>query len=253
MTMFRYVFRSLFLLLVFASVPLFADDVNEDYYPFSARLTAEVRVGDAVPPLAAGTPFVLVRVEDDVAVIDVSRRGVFRVPVASTDIIDLTRDAMRKDADDAPETSRMAAFIGNKLLAADSGWRDRLPMPTALKFRTWIFLYADASAPETADVVRAAEAFYSGLDAAARETTALVFMEIHGSKAGIQAVADARRPSFQAMAGYLSRGYTASFAHLDEPSAVPALVAVNAAGRVLARHVGAGVPADFWAGCLVAR
>jgi hypothetical protein len=227
-----------------------ASGLEERHLPFSASVTRDTQALGSGEAVAAGTPFVLIRLEGAVVVADVSRRGVFRLALEHTDVAELARAAAARipSAAEGLALSRMAMFIGNKLVGEDPDWMTNVPLARGRDFSTWILLYADTRHPaETDAAVVAAQTFYSGLDADTRSRVALVFVEVNGSAEGIAAVAARNRPGFQALPGYLSAGYTRAFAHFEAGESPPLWVKVNQAGTVLARHVGAGdVPEAFW-------
>lgn len=229
------------------------DPALAECLPFHASLSSAFAPVDGSAVIAAGTPFVLVRVEGDLAVADVSRRGVFRLPLAQTDVLAQARATRAALGDARPELSRMVFFIGNKLVGGDSGWEKPVPAAMTHGYRSWVLVYADAAEASAQTAVRAIEAVRDDWPETTRSRVGIVFMERNGSEEALRALAAETRPRISAMSGFLSKGYVRSFAHLNPDETGAVFVLTDAAGTVLARHVGAEPGAKFWAECARAR
>lgn len=210
-----------------------ASPLDEDHLPFNARTTSEIEAGGRVLP--AGTPFVLIRLEEGRVVADVSRVGVVRIPLAQTDALQVERAETEAAWENAP---RMFQFLVNKLAGGEPDWRTMLKPAEVAAFRSWIFFYGRGGDADTVEAARVAAEIYGALPAERRAQTALVFMDVDGDAAAIQSLADAVRPAFQTMPGYLARGYVRSFDHWSERTPLPFFTEVAGSGRILSTNTG---------------
>jgi hypothetical protein len=207
------------------------DPMDEPWIPFQAEIIEDMTVGASVQNLPAGLRFVVVRVEADTVIADISRIGTVEIPLKNTNIQSQIDQARAVGEIPIP---RMAHFLSNRIVSGQSGWELPLRSPEVIQFERWILLYADSDSEATRALISRADSYYQNLTSKVQKNTALVLMDPSGNKAALNSIRDDLEPSFQMMPGYLSRGYSKSFAHLEDGE-LPILVEVSSSGRILHR------------------
>lgn len=234
------------LLVCFMLAPLLRAEIiidDEDYLPFMVELTEDYLPSEADQALSAGLRVVIVRMENDqVMVVDVPRRGVFKIPAVVTNAeveIERTKSLSRNSDGNFLLVPRMAMFLANRVVDAETKWEYPVRSHIVNRMQNWYLLYGYSGDADTAEAIRMASNFYSSLPEIERKKTLFVYMDIEGNKAGIQSYYDTLKPSIQTMPGYLSKGYTKALSHVNVDSdSTPLLVHVASSGRILSKHIG---------------
>ena len=215
---------------------------DEDYLPFMVEMTSDYTPEGEEKPFPKGFRCIIIRMEDGQRLlVDFPRRGVYSIPVSVTNAASLMHAAKTANYEEAENFilgPRMAMFLGNRVVSAESGWEFVLRTDVVKRVKNWYLLYGNSDDVDTARAITAASEFYSSLSPEEREIALFVYMDIDGSKSGIQKYYDTLQPSIQAMPGYLSRGYTKSFAHVATGDSYPLVVQLASSGRILEKHVG---------------
>ena len=214
---------------------------DEDYLPLMIEMTEDYLPSGAEETLSEGQRIVVIRMENDQAmVVDVPRRGVFKIPADVTNAsveIDRTKGLSKRHDENFLLVPRMAMFLANRVVDAETKWEYPVRSHIVNLMQNWYLLYGHSDNAETAKAIQMASDFYFALPQAERKKTLFVYMDIEGNKSGIQSYYDTLKPSIQTMPGYLSKGYTKALSHVNGASA-PLLVSVASSGRILSRHVG---------------
>jgi len=236
-------FLSLFVCLVSAVCVKAEITINdEDYLPFMVEMISDYTPDGEEKPLPQGFRCVILRMEDGQRLlVDFPRRGIFSIPVDVTNAVacvQAAKKAEREGSENYVTIPRVAMFLANRIVSAESEWEYALRSNVVNSMSKWYLLYGHSDDADTARSIEIASEFYSSLSATERAGTLFVYMDIEGSKSGIQKYYDTLKPSIQAMPGYLSRGYCKSLAHIDEGGSVPLLVQLSSSGRIISKRDG---------------
>lgn len=238
--------KSTFLLivgLVALVINLSAKIAREDeiYLPFQAKLTQSfLPNNDSSKELQAGERFIILRpVDDGLLLAEFPRKGTYKISPSITDVNDLIIDAKKSmEKENAVLTSRMNYFLANRIISGETGWKYTLQEAELREVTRWILIYGDSAEKSTIKAIKLADAYYVSLSDKEREKLALVYLDPTGNKTNIQSIADTLKPNIQSMPGYLSRGYSKSFAHLNDVEKFPFLVELETSGRIVSKHEG---------------
>lgn len=222
---------------------------DEPYMPFHLETTQEFLPEGQHVPVPAGFRFVLIRPMDEGLLLgDFPRRGVCAVPANLTNLEAEIRVAKANAAsENVVLPPRMAFFLANRILSGESKWLDPIRYESVINYSRWLILYGNSSDITTQDVLHQANDFYSQLTPQQRAETVLVFIDPEGNKEGIAHLQQKVDPIFQAMPGYLSRGYSRSFGHLGPDEALPILVELHSTGRVIEKVIGSEAVSHWFA------
>lgn len=205
---------------------------DEDLIPFYTQVTQRVEAESGV--LEPGEQVVVVRpVSATSVLVNASRKGTFTLPLDATDLSAALNRMKQEDDPNLKLVPRMSFFLANRVVSGESDWLEPVRDTLVYSATRWILLYGDASAETTGAALRAADDFYEKLSESEREKTVFVYMDVAGDKVAMQDLAAKFKPSIQCMPGYLSRGYTQSFEHVDESAQLPQLVELASSGRLL--------------------
>lgn len=215
---------------------------DEDYLPFMVEMTSDYTPEGEEKPLPKGFRCVVLRMEDNQALlVDFPRRGIFSIPADTTNAaagVEASKNAKIQGGSNYFAIPRMAMFLANRIVSAESEWEFVLRSDVVNTMSHWYLLYGNSNDAETARAIEVASEFYSSLSNEERAKTLFVYMDLKGNKPGIQEYYDTLQPSIQAMPGYLSRGYCKSFAHVQENDDLPVIVHLSSSGRMLAKETG---------------
>ena len=129
---------------------------SERFWPYQIQTNGNLTEGESgeVPPV--GTAGVLLFVEEDALSLtaDFGRDGIFKIPVASTDIIE--RANHNRLVAHAKKAPNLVVRFGNKLVDAQSPTLIPFRYPVGKQFDAWIFFIAD---PLSMEFTQMAEAF----------------------------------------------------------------------------------------------
>lgn len=221
---------------------------DEDYLPFMVEITEEYLPNGAEQALSEGQRVIVIRMENDqVMVVDVPRRGVFKIPAEVTTAVvevEKTKALSQRSDGNFILVPRMAMFLANRVVDAETEWEYPVRSHIVNRMQDWYLLYGHSEDADTGEAIRMASEFYSALPEVERQKTMFVYMDIEGNKPGIQSYYDTLKPSIQTMPGYLSKGYSKVLNHVNGDS-VPLLVHVASSGRILSKHVGLGEIESF--------
>ncbi|MDP4694113.1 MAG: hypothetical protein NWS00_06155 [Opitutales bacterium] len=217
---------------------------DENHIPFHALMTRDVDVAGS--RLQVGERVVVLRpLSEKLIRVEVSRKGIFTLPVEATDVgVEIQRSKQSNDSN-YKLIPRMAFFLTNRIISGESMWQDTLPVESVHAMDRWILLYGDATTSDTQVAVIKASEYYRSLSAGERKHTAFVSMDVVGNKTAIQLMAENVEPSIQCMPGYLSRGYAQSLDHVDPDKAYPQLIELASSGRII-RSVQGVVAVSEW-------
>jgi hypothetical protein len=209
---------------------------NEDLLPFKTEFKKDYTV-DNTTTITAGTRCIILRpVGIDQLLIEIPRRGVFEVPLSSTNVGAAMADS--ELTEELRAVPRMSYFFANRIISGESGWQYPVRTEVVTLFNRWIIIYGNSNEPLTLEAIRCADTFYQSLVERERKETSIVYMDPSGSKGGIQKIAERLEPSIQSMPAYLSKGYSKTLQHLEDDLSMPVLVEVKSSGRIVERVVG---------------
>jgi hypothetical protein len=240
--MFKTKFYTL-LAFITASVGFGLEQSDERFLPFELYLTEAYQPVGFDYTIDAGTKFVLIRREGDSLVAEFSRKGVFKVPIDSTDAA--LQVELIKKGDTSVIVPRMALFLANRIISGETNWTHPYRSKEVNVMNRWFLLYGQANEASTREAIELADHYYRQLSEDERAVTAFVYMDVAGDKKGIQLIADELEPAIQAMPGYLSRGYSRSFSHLNEDEELPVLVELQSSGTVIDKRIGVAAISDY--------
>ena len=216
---------------------------DEDYLPFMVEMTSDYTPEGEEKPLPKGFRCVVLRMEDNQALlVDFPRRGIFSIPADTTNAaagVEASKNAkVQGGSNPCCNSSYGDVSRHNRIVSAESKWEFVLRSHVVNAMSDWYLLYGNSNDAETARAIEVASEFYSSLSNEERAKTLFVYMDLKGNKPGIQEYYDTLQPSIQAMPGYLSRGYCKSFAHIQENDDLPVIVHLSSSGRMLAKETG---------------
>jgi hypothetical protein len=124
------------------------------FWPYHVSLIAPWQPGGATRPLPAGARGVLIRVEPDGrARIDFGRDGLYGVPLAATDAVELANRVRRGEADKTLPNFVMA--LGPRLVDAAGDSMRPLPLEVTAAQRGFLTVFADPRAEAFAELAAA--------------------------------------------------------------------------------------------------
>lgn len=205
---------------------------DEDYIPFQVELIEEVDTEFGL--LRKGERMVIIRpAGTDSIRVEIPRKGILTLPAGVTNLSEEIKQTKESENPNMRLDPRMSFFLANRVVTGESNWQDILPPNVLYASSRWILLYGDARSEATKQAVIAASEYYGALEQSEKTATIFVYMDVPGSKAAIQRLADTVAPTIQCMPGYLSQGYSHSLDHIGKDAELPLLVELASSGRIL--------------------
>ena len=240
----NYLFTLLALVGTYLEANVNLSGSDYDFIPIYANLDHSLTLSNGVS-LKANTRFIVVRVEGDQVLANFSaRKGIHLIPIASTNVLELTQSNKESFKDNADGFSRLSEFLKNRIASGESGWKYLVHQDKVKKYKKWIILYADSSHDTTKALIENFDKKYRSLSESESETFFL-YIDTAGDQKNLDALANSLQLKIGTLPWYLSKGYAHSLQHLDSELQVPVIVEAKSNNTILNRVISAELIQDY--------
>ena len=240
----NYLFSLLAVLSTSLEANLNLSESDYDFIPIYANLDYPLTLTNGVS-LKANTRFIVVRVEGDQVLANFSaRKGIHLIPIASTNVLELTQTNKESFKDSTVGYSRLSEFLKNRIASGESGWKYLVHQNQVKKYEKWVILYADSSHDTTKALIQNFDKKFRSLSESESKTFFL-YIDTIGNQKNLEALADALQLTIGTLPWYLSKGYAHSLQHFDSELQEPVMVEVKSNNTILNRVVGAELIQEY--------
>ena len=226
------IIKILFLLSV--SSCLFSELLESDliYVPYYANLTESLEISNNT--IKAGTRFIVIRIEEEKVLGNFSRKGIHELTLSQTNIQDLVSEQKQL----GESSSRIAFFIGNKLVSGESNWKHLIHADEVKQYDEWVILYAPSSG---IGIEQSLTDFNESYERAKIKSpqTIFVYIDTEGNKKILDQLGYDLGLSLATLPWYLSKGYVKGLGHLNEGDELPAIAVVKSTNNIKSIYLGA--------------
>ena len=212
---------------------LFSAILDSDlaYVPYYANLEESIEVSGK--QIKEGTQFIIIRVEDDQVLANFSRKGIHAIELSKTNIKKLVLEQKKLKQ----PSSRLAYFIGNKIVSGESDWKNLIHIDEVKKYDEWVILYAASSHPDIKDWLSK----FNHVSENTKEhfpNKLHLYIDTEGHQKNLELIGNELDLSIATLPWYLSKGYVKGLGHLILEDELPAIAIIHSTNNIKSIHSG---------------